>query len=192
MKRVLTGWIAWCAAVLLFHGIMPGPVFSQEDSFTPIPVIQGMKLLAEGTPAPTFKVKDIEGKEYDFAATQKEKAHVIVFWSIFCEPCREEMPIINQIYHEFKDKGVDVLAVNLDGEPFLEGIRGYIKQYDFSFRVLLDELDGDTFIIADPYQVAGTPVLYIVDSKGQIFTGKLGRATSKDLRDLIDSMLEKG
>ena len=58
--------------------------------------------------------------------------------------------------------------------------------------MLLDALEGDTFKIADPYQVAGTPVLYLVDGQGQIFTGHLGRITAKDLRALIDGMLEKG
>ena len=139
-----------------------------------------------------FSVLDAEGQAYDFSMHSKEKAHIIVFWSIFCEPCREEMPIIEQIYGEYKDKGVDVLAVNLDGEPFLTSIRGFLKQYNYSFRVLLDALEGDTFKIADPYQVAGTPVLYLIDGQGQVFTGHLGRITAKDLRALVDGMLEKG
>jgi len=164
---------------------------AEEEGFTPIPIIKGMKLLPEGSPAPVFKVKDIDGKDFDFADHSGERPYIIVFWSIFCEPCREEMPIIEQVYGQFKSKGVEVLAVNLDGAPFLEGIKGYIRQYGYSFTVLLDELDGDTFRIADPYQVAGTPVLYLVDGKGAVYTGHLGRITVKDLRVMVAKMLTK-
>lgn len=182
------------AAGLIVCGAVTTGAVAEDDgtSYSPIPVIKGMKLLPEGTEAPVFIVQDAEGKDYDFSLHSKEKAHIIIFWSIFCEPCREEMPVIEQIYGEFKDKGVDVLAVNLDGEPFLTSIRGFLKQYKYSFRVLLDALEGDTFKIADPYQVAGTPVLYLIDGKGQVFTGHLGRITAKDLRALINGMLEKG
>jgi len=164
----------------------------EEVGFTPIPVIQGMKLLPEGSLAPTFKVKDIEGNEFDFADRAQTRPHVIVFWSIFCEPCRDEMPVIEQIYGEFKEKNLGVLAVNLDGAPFLEGIKGYIKQSGYTFTVLLDELDGEMFRISDPYQVAGTPVLYLIDGKGQVYSGHLGRITAKDLRVLVAKMLVKG
>jgi thiol-disulfide isomerase/thioredoxin len=178
------------AAVLV--STAAGGARAEDEGFTPIPVIQGMKLLPQGTDAPVFKVKDITGQEFDFAEAKNGKAHVMVFWSIFCEPCREEMPIIEQIHAEFKDKNLEVLAVNLDGEPFLEGIKGYINQYKYSFRVVLDELVEEDFKIADPYQVAGTPVLYLVDDTGKIYANHLGRMTVKDLRELINQMLGEG
>lgn len=193
MNRFLTRVVGCLAAGMIVCGTVTTAAMAEDDmSYSPIPVIKGMKLLVEGTEAPTFSVQDAEGQPYDFSLYRKEKAHIIVFWSIFCEPCRDEMPVIEQIYGEFKDKGVDVLAVNLDGEPFLTSIRGFLKQYNYSFRVLLDALDGDTFKIADPYQVAGTPVLYLIDDQGQVFIGHLGRITAKDLRALVNDMLEKG
>jgi thiol-disulfide isomerase/thioredoxin len=193
MNRFLTRVVGCLAAGLIVCGAVTTNAAAEDGSaYSPIPVIKGMKLLPEGTEAPTFNVQDVEGQDYDFSLYNKEKAHIIVFWSIFCEPCREEMPVIEQIYGEYKDKGVDVLAVNLDGEPFLASIQGFLKQYKYSFRVLLDALEGDTFKIADPYQVAGTPVLYLIDGHGQVFAGHLGRITAKDLRALIDGMLEKG
>jgi thiol-disulfide isomerase/thioredoxin len=177
--------------VSLLLAVTGSGIRAEEEGFTPIPIIQGMKLLPEGTEAPVFKVKDTNGNDYDFAEHAGQNPHILVFWSIFCEPCREEMPVVEQVYNEFKSKQVEVLAINLDGSPFLEGIKGYIKQYGYSFTVVIDELEGETFKIADPYQVAGTPVLYLVDGKGRIFTGHLGRITAKDLRVLVAKMLVK-
>ena len=193
-RGVLMRFSLFLAAALLMVSTAAERAWCEEEEggFTPIPVIKGMKLLPEGTPAPTFKVSDINGNEFDFGEQAQTRPHIIVFWSIFCEPCRDEMPIIEQIYNEFKEKNLGVLAVNLDGGPFLDGIKGFVKQYGYTFTVLLDELDGDTFRISDPYQVAGTPVLYLVDGKGQVFSGHLGRITAKDLRVLVAKMLVKG
>lgn len=195
MMRGVTGVVrrgcAVLAALCLLGGVGRGLAAAEEEGFTPIPVIKGMELLATGTEAPTFQVRDLAGNDFDFSQESTKKAHLLVFWSIFCEPCREEMPIIEQIYQEFKERDFAVLAVNLDGEPFLEGIRGYIKQYSYSFPVLLDQLDGEAFRVADPYQVAGTPVLYLIDGEGKVHTTHLGRITVKELRELVSGMLDK-
>jgi thiol-disulfide isomerase/thioredoxin len=169
---------SWCAA--------------EEQGFTPVPVIKGIKSLEAGTEAPAFVVKDVDGKVFDFGAERQKRAHVLVFWSIFCEPCREEMPVIERLANEYKAAGkVDILTVNLDGAPFLDGIKGFLRQYKYSFRVILDELDpkGENFAIADPYQVAGTPVLYLVNAEGKIAGSHLGRIGEADLRALISGML---
>jgi peroxiredoxin len=167
------------------------PAFAQEPGFTPIPVIKGVKSLEVGMPAPDFTVKDIDGKTFSFAAVRTQRAHLLVFWSIFCEPCREEMPVIQRISEEFRAAGnLGVLAVNMDGQPFLDGIKGFLKQYKYTVPVILDELDakGEQFAIADPFQVAGTPVLYLVDAGGKIAGSHLGRIGEADLKAMINGM----
>jgi len=168
------------------------PAGAQEQGFTPIPVIKGVKSLAGGLPAPDFTVKDLDGKPFVFGAERTKRAHLLVFWSIFCEPCREEMPVIQRIADEYLAAGtLAVLAVNMDGEPFIDGIKGFMKQNKYTLRVILDELDakGEQFAIADPFQVAGTPVIYLVDTKGKIAGSHLGRIGEADLRALITRML---
>lgn len=168
------------------------PAFSEEEGFTPIPVIKGIKSIEVGMPAPGFKVKDVDGKPFDFNVERTKRAHILVFWSIFCEPCREEMPVIEKLANEYGPDGkLGVIAVNLDGEPFLDGIKGFVRQNKYTFRIILDELDakGETFAIADPYQVAGTPVLYLVSAEGKIAGSYLGRIGEGDLKAMIAGML---
>ena len=168
------------------------PAGAQEQGFTPIPVIKGVKSLASGLSAPDFTVKDLDGKTFVFGEERTKRAHLLVFWSIFCEPCREEMPVIQRISDEYRAAGsLDVLAVNMDGEPFIDGIKGFLRQYKYTVRVILDELDakGDQFAIADPFQVAGTPVIYLVDAEGKVAGSHLGRIGEADLRAMITRML---
>lgn len=165
---------------------------AQESGFTPIPVIKGVKSIEVGLPAPDFTVKDLDGKLFTFGDERTKQAHLLVFWSIFCEPCREEMPVIQRIADEYQASGkLKVLAVNMDGEPFIDGIKGFLRQYKYTVRVILDELDdkGDQFAIADPFQVAGTPVIYLVDAAGMIAGSHLGRISESDLRAMITRML---
>jgi hypothetical protein len=100
------------------------------------------------------------------------------------------MPVIEKLHNEFKAEGkVALVAVNMDGEPFIDGIRGFLKQYKYSFPVILDELKGEEFVVADPYQVAGTPVLYLVDAQGTVQGSHIGRIGEGDLKALIAGML---
>jgi thiol-disulfide isomerase/thioredoxin len=166
---------------------------AQEEGYTPVPVIKGVKSLEAGAPAPDFTVKDLEGKPFVFSAERANRCQLLVFWSIFCEPCREEMPLIQKINDEYGAAGtLNVLAVNMDGEPFIDGIKGFLRQYKYSVKIILDELDakGEQFAIADPYQVAGTPVIYLVDRAGKIAGSHLGRISETDLRAMISGVLE--
>lgn len=192
MQRLLKTCGVFLALVLLLQGAVPGMAPGEEEaSFTPL--IPGIKLLAEGEPAPVFKIFDVNGEEYDFAMHQKKNPHLIVFFSIFCEPCIEEMPIIEQVYHKYRDQGLEVLAISIDGPPFKTAVqKNLIEKDGYSFRFLIDEIGEEDFMAADPYHVPGTPVLYLVDGDGKIVTGHLGRITAKDLKALIDDMLKKG
>jgi thiol-disulfide isomerase/thioredoxin len=183
--------IVGAVVAAMFALIGPSAHATGEDpGYTPVPVIKGMSALESGVDAPPFVVKDLDGKSFDFGAEMKQRAHLLVFWSIFCEPCREEMPIIEKVANEYGADGkLGVLAVNLDGEPFSEGIRGFLRQYKYSLRVLLDELRGEEFAIADPYRVAGTPVIYLVDAGGKIRGSHLGRIGEGDLKALVDAMV---
>jgi thiol-disulfide isomerase/thioredoxin len=167
------------------------PAGAQEQGFTPIPVIKGVKSIEVGLPAPDFTVKDLDGKTFTFGDERTKRAHLLVFWSIFCEPCREEMPVIQRIADDFRAAGtLGVLAVNMDGQPFIDGIKGFLRQNKYTLRVILDELDakGEQFAVADPFQVAGTPVLYLIDDAGKIAGSHLGRIGEADLRAMITRM----
>jgi len=182
-----------CAIVLV---AWPGGVLSQEKAMTPlsggIPMIEGIKMLEVGAAAPDFVIKDTDGAPYRLADEKGKKNILIVFWSIFCEPCRAEMPAIQKIYDRYKDRGVDVVSIALDGEPLKSSIVGFVKQEGYTFRVLIDELDAqEMFKVADPYGVGGTPTVYLLDRTGKVALAKAGRLKEEDLEKVIRSLLKK-
>ena len=179
-------------AVLL---VAPAVVRAEEKTMTPlsggVPMIEGIKQLEPGAAAPDFTIKDTEGKVFNFGDEKGKAPSVLVFWSIFCEPCRIEMPIVQRLHEKYRD-ALTVLAVALDGEPLKNSIVGFVKQEGYTFRVLIDELDEkEMFKVADPYGVGGTPTIYLVDRAGKVALAKVGRFKEEDLEKAIQSVLKK-
>lgn len=186
--------IAFAAGALLALGLSAAG--AAEKEMTPlsagIPMIEGIKMLEVGADAPEFSIKDTDGVAYDFTAEKGKKPVLLVFWSIFCEPCRFEMPVIQKIHEKYKDRGLDVLAIALDGEPLKNSIAGFVKQEGYTFRVLIDELDAkEMFKVADPYGVGGTPTIYVVNRGGRIALAKTGRMKEEELEKAVQSVLKK-
>ncbi len=181
---------------VIFLASCPGMAFSQEKAMTPlsggIPMIEGIKMLEVGSAAPDFSIKDTDGNLFSLANERGKKTILIVFWSIFCEPCRAEMPAIQKLYEKYKDKGLDVISVALDGEPMKSSIVGFVKQEGYTFRVLIDELDAqEMFKVADPYGVGGTPTMYLLDKGGKVALAKAGLLKEEELDKTVRNLLKK-
>lgn len=186
-------------AFFLFVGSLlvgSGWASAAEKVMTPlsggIPMIEGIKMLEVGAQAPDFTVKDVDGAPFRYGDEKGKNPSLFVFWSIFCEPCRVEMPIVQKLYEKYKERGLDVVAVALDGEPLKNSIVGFVKQEGYTFRVLIDELDEkEMFKVADPYGVAGTPTIYIMDKAGKVVFARAGRVKEEDLDKALQSVLTK-
>lgn len=157
-----------------------------------IPMIEGIKMLEPGAAAPDFGVVDTEGKPFRLADEKGKKSFLLVFWSIFCEPCRAEMPAIQKMHDKYREAGLEVASIALDGQPLTGSISGFMKQEGYTFRVLIDELDAaDTFKAADPYGVAGTPTLFVLDRSGKVAFARAGRLPEEELEKAIQAVLKK-
>ena len=183
-------------ALFLLAAFAAGTSRAEEKAMTPlsggIPMIEGIKMLEVGATAPDFAIKDSDGKPYRLSEDKGKKAFLIVFWSIFCEPCRMEMPAIQKMHDKYREAGLDVLTVALDGEPLVDSINGFIKQEGYTFRVLVDELDAkEMFKVADPYGVAGTPTLYLLDRTGKVVLARAGRVPEEELEKAVQAVLKK-
>ncbi len=167
-----------------------GLVFAQEE-MTPIPMISGIEMLKVGDQAPDFQVGDISGTDFSMKTTlNSSKGVLIFFWSIFCEPCKAELPVIQKLSKTYKEKGIEFVGVSIDGSPMKDAISAFLKQEDYGFQALIDELNPDeSFKVSDPYGVAGTPTIYIIDSNNVVRFAKVGRASEEELEEVIKQML---
>ena len=187
--RVVAVILSVAAAVALAPPIA-GAQESKSSSFTKIPTVKGIETLKAGTKAPDFKVQDLAGKEFHLASCAGNDAVLLFFWSFFCGPCRDEMPMISQMTREYQGKGLQVAGVNLDGREMKKAIDKFVVTEKIGFRILFDELADDAFRVADPYGVGGTPALFLVDRNGVVTFSVVGAVTGEQLKAEIGKVLK--
>jgi thiol-disulfide isomerase/thioredoxin len=137
------------------------------------------------TNATTFKVTSLDGQTFDLSAL-KGKVVVLNFWFIGCAPCQVEMPGLNQVVKEFKDKDVVFIAFANDDE---KALRTFLNKKEFHYNIIASAEQ-----IAQEFGVSAYPTHVIIDRQGRIFVKIAGgdEKRSEDLRLLIARVLNEG
>ena len=147
------------------------------------------KILKIGKEAPVFVAKNLEGADFDLGEYIGKKPVILFFWSFFCGPCREEMPILQKIYEDLGKNNVTFVGINLDGPKLGKAIGKFMQDSGFDFTIVFDELKGLEYMIADPYGVAGTPTVYTIDLEGKISFSAVGKVEPEDLKEVLEHSL---
>lgn len=142
------------------------------------------ELLPVGSLAPAFEAVDTEGQPFTLAEAVKEKPVLLVFWSLFCGTCRDELPILQQEQSKYTEK-VRIVTVNLDEAPRAKTVKGFAKQQGFTFLMLLNKTEGKEYQIEQAYKVKATPALYLVNRDGTIAYGHYGAVNPEELAEVI-------
>ncbi len=131
-----------------------------------------------GEIAPDFTLKDLDG---NLVRLSDLRGNVVFinFWATWCPPCRAEMPEIEAVHQEYKDKGVVVLGVDIS-EPE-STVRQYIQQGGFSWAIVLD----GTGEVARDYQIAAIPTSFFLDREGIIRAVSIGAITKRAMEDKL-------
>ncbi|BCU81638.1 hypothetical protein JIR001_14210 [Polycladomyces abyssicola] len=139
--------------------------------------------LQKGDRAPVFALPTLDGHKMDLSKRNGKPA-LINFWATWCPPCREEMPTLQSIYQQYKNR-VDFFIVNSTYQEGSEAdVSGFLKQYGLTFPVLKDK----TGEVTEKYVALGLPTTYIVDAKGVIVWKKTGPVTSQEVKRVLDSL----
>jgi thiol-disulfide isomerase/thioredoxin len=129
-----------------------------------------------GKEAEDFKLKDPSGKKVELKSL-RGKVVMLDFWATWCLPCRDEMPHLEKLYREFKDKGLVVVGINVEDA---KTARAFMKQFGYTFLTLID--DGNVSVI---YRVEGIPTVFVIDKDGKITDHYVGAQSEEELRGAI-------
>lgn len=143
--------------------------------------------VSAGDKAPLFKLPQLEGKKKLSLKNYRGKVVYLDFWASWCGPCRQSLPMMNDIRNKLKKKGFEVLAVNLDEEP--EAGQAFLKQFPVSYPVVSD-VEGKT---PEMYGVQGMPTSYLIDRKGKVQLVHVGfkKSDITELEKKIVQLLKK-
>ncbi len=126
------------------------------------PAVKGNKLV--GSKAPLFATTDADGGKFVLEERLgRNRGTLINFWGLRCAPCIEEIPYLNAIAVRYKDKGIAIYGVNVDGVDS-KTLREHIGKVglDFKYTVLSDE----DMKIVDLYGMTAAPATVFIDRDG--------------------------
>jgi len=117
--------------------------------------------IAPGAPAPGFQLHSAASSDLSLSDL-KGQVVLINFWASWCGPCRQEMPVLEQMYRKYKAAGFTLLGVNV--EPKAADAEGFLKSTPVSFPILFDP-DSK---VSRLYEVSGMPSTVILDRSGKV------------------------
>lgn len=152
------------------------PIVLAGDTFAPL----------AGFTAPDFTLNTPDGDAYTLSRFHGQ-AVLVNLWATWCPPCRAEMPTIERMYQEYKDRGFIVLAVDMTAQDDPFAVVPFTQEHGLTFPILLDETNE----VASAYQLRSLPSSYFIDADGLITAVVIGGPMSEALlRARIEEILK--
>lgn len=113
-------------------------------------------------PAPAFTLPLRGGGAPVSLAGLRGQVVMVNFWASWCGPCRQEFPLLDQMYKKYKPLGFTMLGVNV--EPDAKDAETFLAKVPVSFPIALDAKNE----VSKQYGVNAMPSTVIVDRKGNV------------------------
>lgn len=116
--------------------------------------------------APDFTLDGLQGQVS--LGEHRGKVVYLDFWASWCAPCRQSFPWMNELKARYGDKGLKIIAINLDKAR--EDSAAFLAATSPQFTIAFDP-EGK---IAERYRVMGMPSSYLIDRNGRLHHSHIG------------------
>lgn len=136
--------------------------------------------------APAFERVPLHGGAPIALEDYRGKVVMVDFWASWCAPCRKSMPYFNELRAQYRKRGFEILAVNLDGR--IDQALRFLKDYPVNYPVV-----HDSGVLPELYGLQVMPTSYIIDRQGRVHDIHYGFKNSDKagIRRAIESALEE-
>lgn len=114
-----------------------------------------------GQAAPDFALKSSSGENLRLSEYRGDVV-MVNFWATWCGPCRQEMPLLDEMYSKYERVGFSLLGVNIDENS--SKAMNMVAELGVSFPVLFDTRKE----VSKLYEVDAMPVTVIIDREGTV------------------------
>jgi peroxiredoxin len=141
----------------------------------------------QGFAAPDFTLDTLDGQSVTLSDL-RGKAVVVNLWASWCPPCRAEMPALQAAYEADRERGLEILAVDMTYQDREQDVLRFVQDFGLNFTVALDR-DGT---VARQYLLRALPSTFFVGPDGVIRKVVVGGPMSEaTIRSTVREMLEE-
>ncbi len=134
-----------------------------------------------GGPAPDFNLQSFDGGQLSLA-TLRDRVIVLNFWASWCDPCREEAPILEKAWREYQGQGV--IFIGIAYKDTEDKARAFLDEFGITYPNALDPANR----VAQAYRVRGVPETFFIGG-GQIADLYIGPLSEDQLVTRIEKLL---
>jgi cytochrome c-type biogenesis protein len=91
-------------------------------------------------------------------------------WTLWCLPCRSEMPVLERLYRTYEPAGFTLVGVNVDARGDTPTVRSFIRTIGVTYRIWLDPDDA----VSTRFPTTGLPATYLIGRDGGLVWSRLG------------------
>ena len=134
--------------------------------------------------APSVTFTGLDGRKFT-SESLKGKVVMVNFWATSCVTCIKEMPQMTETYNQYKDRGLEFVAVAMSYDP-PNYVLNYAQTRKLPFKVVLDPQGELAKSFGD---VKLTPTTYVIDKEGRIIQRYVGEPEFSQLHKLLEKAL---
>jgi thiol-disulfide isomerase/thioredoxin len=135
--------------------------------------------------APDFRLPLYGGGEFHLQDGNPARVTLIDFWATWCGPCLLEMPTVDRVWREYRDRGVRVVAVDTEGPEATAAVAAFVKKKGLGLPIALG---GER--VADAYRVNSLPHMLVLDASGRVRQILLGIHSEAAIAAALDAALK--
>ncbi len=149
------------------------------------PASQGRAL--KGKAAPGFKLVDTAGKR---VSLEEYKGHAVVvnFWAVYCGPCKQEMPWLQELANKYSDKGLVILGIDSDEDKSAPEVATSATHLGVKYPILM----GDSAVDKAYGGIDFLPQTFYVDKAGKVVETTAGGRPKDEIEADIQKALAAG
>ena len=139
--------------------------------------------LKEGTKAPSFSARSIQGELINNNPLLGKNV-LLIFWATWCPPCMKELPYLKQINEEYKRDNLVMISVSLDRDSIK--MAKVINENKLNWIHIFNSSS-----IRESFQINPIPAMFLIDEKGVILYNKFNRENETDDLEILRGLLKQ-
>jgi thiol-disulfide isomerase/thioredoxin len=139
-----------------------------------------------GRQVPEYRAVSLDGDPMSLGAL-RGRAVLLNVWSVWCPPCRAEIPLLDELYRRYQPAGLEMVGVNVDPRGDGSTVRTFVRASGMTYPVWRDAEDT----ISARFPATGVPRSYLIGRDGTLVWEHVGvmRRNDPGLRRALEDAL---